>query len=572
MTAPKKKHKATQPERPETQVSELERLATEAMQAHARIARNDPLEFNAFVLKDENTGQPVVNAPAHIGMHDAIDCSNRVLILAHIESGKTSSVTVGRTLYELSHNPNLTGAIVSAKEELAQKPLATIKTIISQSPEYRMVFPEIHPGGVWQANKFSVERPNKTLRDPTMIALGMNSEFLGARLDWVVCDDLLTLRNTRTAFQRNEVVDWFRAYVLGRVRRNGKVILVNTAWHEEDLIHRLARQKMWYLRRFPVFRQAEDGKIESLWPGVWPVDRILAKAEELGGMDSRETKKQLRVEPVVEDDVSFSEEGLKRCQERGVGCSHACATLEEVHQAMLIAKPRNSGAIVEVPNLHEIKIIHGLDLGGRRNTAAGKTVLTSIALHPDGSRQIVRIYAGRIGGPAIRDQIIETFAALGGVFMVENNSTQQWILEFTREAAVVPMLPFTTGSNKADPKFGIESLEIEFQQSAWVIPCTRAGDGYAVDTEVACALDGLRDFDAEAHTSDYVMSLWFAREGARRLAGRSRSAGSVAVTVIGSGSRALGEGPAGARSSRSQIRRAREQDAFVLDVPARWRG
>jgi hypothetical protein len=570
MTAPKKKPKAAQPERPETQVSELERLAAEAMRAHAQLARNDPLEFNAFVLKDENTGQPVTNAPAHIGMHDAIDCANRVLILAHIESGKTSSVTVGRTLFELSHNPDMTGAIVSAKEELAQKPLATIKTIIAQSPEYRMVFPEIEPGGVWQANKFSVERPNKTIRDPTMIALGMNTEFLGARLDWVVCDDLLTLRNTRTAFQRNEVVDWFRAYVLGRVRRNGKIILVNTAWHEEDLIHRLARQKMWYLRRFPVGRRDPlSGKIESNWPEAWPAERIASKADELGGLESREAKKQLWVEPVVEDDVAFSEEGLKRCQERGVGCSPACATLEDVHQAMLIAKPRSPGALTEVPTIAEIQIVHGLDLGGRRNAAAGKTVLTTLALHPDGSRQIVNIHAARIGGPAIRDLIIETFAALGGMFMIENNSTQQWILEFTREVAVVPMIPFTTGSNKADPKFGIESLEIEFQQGGWIIPCTRVGDGYAVEEDIACVLDGLRDFDPNAHTSDYVMSLWFARECARRLGSRARQQGNVSVTVVGR--KALGEGPAGARSSRSQVRRARENDDFVLDVPARWR-
>lgn len=569
MRTPKHKPKAPTT-RPVTQTSELELLAAEAKRAHAQLARNDPLEFNAFVLRDENTGKPVTNAPAHVGMHDAIDCADRVLILAHIESGKTSSITVGRTLYEISHNPNLTGAVVSAKEELAQKPLRTMKTIIAESPEYRMVFPEVVPGDIWQATQFSVERDNPTIRDPTMIALGVGSEFLGARFDWVICDDLLTLRNTRTAFQRNEVVDWFRAYVLGRVRRGGKIILVNTAWHEEDLIHRLARQRMWYLRRFPAGKRNVDGSITSMWPEAWPVERIKAKAEELGGMESREAKKQLWVEPVVEDDITFSEEGLRRCQERGVGCSHACATLEDVREAMLVSRPRTPDVVTEVPDIGQLLIVHGLDLGGRRNSAAGKTVLITIVVHPDGTRQPVRIRAERIGGPQIRDLIIETFAAFGGTFVIENNGTQQWILEFTREVAVVPMLPFTTGNNKADPRFGVESLEIEFQQGSWVIPCTRAGDSYAVDPEIGNMLDGLRDFDPNAHTSDYVMSMWFAREGARRLASRARYTGNVQVTVAG-GRKAIGEAPAGARSSRAQVRRAREPDEFVLDVPARWR-
>ncbi len=516
--------------------TELEEQARAAMAAHAEIARHDPLEFNAFCLRDEDTGNPVENSATHIAMHETLEVSNRILILAHIESGKTSSITVGRTLYELSRDLNMRGAIVSAKEELAAKPLRAIKTIITDSPEYRATFPEVRPGNIWQENKFIIDRPNKAIRDPSVIALGMNSKFLGARYSWVVVDDLLNERNTRTAFQRNEVYDWFLATVMGRLTRNARLIFVNTAWHEQDLIHRLARRKIWYFKKFPVCTNI-GGELKSTWPERWPVGRIKDKMEELGGPGAKETKKQLLVEAVTEDDASFDESVIIRCQRRGINVPAVCNSLEEVRAAVLAARPRAEGAPqpLEIP---DPIMVHGLDLGGRRNAASGKTVMWSMALHEDGTRQPVRINAGRLSGPAIRQLIIDTHETFGGVFMVENNATQQWIIEFTLELAQIPIIPFTTGNNKADPAFGVESLAIELSQGSWVLPCVQKDDDFVVDDELGAFLDGLRDFSPETHTSDYVMAAWFAREAARRVFGRmKRKAGNVNVKVISGGGR-----------------------------------
>ena len=309
-----------------------------------------------------------------------------------------------------------------------------------------------------------------------------------------------------------------------------------------------------------------DGRIQSAWPERWSVSRIKAKVEELGGWDAKETKKQLRVEPTTDEDTTFDEAGIRRCLLRGVGVPANCESLEDVRTAVMLARPRTAEQVVECTG--EFIVVHGLDIGGRRNSASGKTVLTSLAIHPDGTRQPFRIAGRRIGGPEIRDLIVHTHELFGGVFVIENNATQQWILDFTREVAAIPMIPFTTGTNKVDPTMGVETLSIEFNSGNWVLPCTqRSADDLAVDEELSLVLDGLRDYSPEAHTSDYVMSLWLAREGARRLTRRKAvRQGDVGVRVFGASKPGKLE-DASARSQRRSQRRKRD----VIDAEARWR-
>lgn len=517
---------------------DIEHAALEAMQGHASIAREDSLEFNAFVLRDEETGAHVDNSDNHILMHTAIEESDRTILLAHIESGKTYSVTVGRTLFELGRRPNMRGAIVSAKEGLAVKPLRAIKGYIENSPELKMVYPNLRKGPLWRETQIIVER-QVTSRDPSVIALGVGSQFLGSRLDWVIADDILTVDNTKTKYRRDEVYDWWHATVMGRLVRGAKVILVNTAWHKEDLLHRLARRKMWFCVRFPVAKKV-DGKLLSSWPSRWPVDRIEAAIEELGGPQSKEVKKQLMVEAVDEEDATFNEAYIQQCLARGEGLS-LCSSLDEVREMIQHVRPRQANRYVKDTKLYDadmdVPIFHGVDLGARRNPKSGKTVFFSIALLPDGTRVPFRILLGNFGGPQIRDLIVDTNESFGGIFMVENNATQQWIIEFTLEQDQLPIIPFTTGSNKANPEFGLESLSTEFSTGSWAIPCDRelGTDEYKTDDVVGTWLDGLRDHDSESHTADTTMASWFAREAARRIF-RSRGSGrskSVGVRIVG---------------------------------------
>lgn len=521
-------------------VAELKVAATEAFYANAEFARDDPSEFNAFVLRDEESGLPIENSANHQQMQTCIDESDRTILIAHIESGKSNSVTIGRSLWELGHNLNMRGAVLSATQPTAIKFLRPMKSYIEHSQELRATFPDLKRGPVWQETQFIVERSSKA-KDPSFQALGIETAILGARLDWLVVDDLLNHPNTKTKGQRDDVFAKLHSTLFGRMTRNSKIILLGTAWHKHDALHRLARRKMWFCRRFPVERKSpKTGKRESTWPERWSLDRIDEKREELGDL---EAQKQLDVKPFDDSQDRFKEEYIQKCLNLGLGVKPV-GSLDELRGMVVPGskfKQLPTGGRMPLPRMADLErkldlpILHGVDLAGKgRSRKTGKTVIFSFALHPNGKRQVIRVKSGKFDGPRIVDEIIATYAAFGGLFMVENNGVQQWILEFTDERAVVPLYPFTTGLNKAHPQYGVESLAVEFEREGWIIPSVQGDDGklVAANEEIAQWLDELQEYERDEHTGDRVMASWFAREAARRLA-KSKKPRGVGIKTIG---------------------------------------
>lgn len=524
---------------------DLRDAAIAAFHANAAIARDDPNEFNAFVLRDEETGLPVENSRTHVLMQTCIDESDRTIILAHIESGKTNAITVGRTLYELGHNQNMRGALVSVSETNANKFLRSIKHYIEFSPEYHATFPAVKKGTVWQETQIIVQR-TVVSKDATLMTIGPGGGVIGARLDWVVCDDLLDHKNTATKGLRDDLFDWFHSTIIGRLTRNAKVVMLGTAWHAQDILHRLARRKVWFFRRFPVWQKdPATKKMQPTWPERWSVDRIMAKREELGDFDF---ERQCELRASDDEEARFKSAYIVKCCKLGNGL-RLVSGRDEIRTLPAIGSrvferemERNDlGRFTRPTRLfdddYEVPICHGVDLAGKRTKNSAFTVLFSIAIHPNQRRQVLRIKSGQWDGPQIIDEIALTNERFGGVFMVENNATQSWIMQFTRERVVVPLLPFTTGRNKANPQFGVESLAVEMQNEGWIIPCDQRGrgdtlDDFALDDEVENWITQLREYERSEHTGDHVMASWFARECARRTVRRQHQ-GHGGARVIG---------------------------------------
>ena len=92
---------------------EVRLAARRARNAHIALCRCDGAEFNRYVLRDDETGAAIENAPAHDEWHQLFSRYRKVALWSHVESGKSSSVTVGRALFELGRNPDLRIAIVT---------------------------------------------------------------------------------------------------------------------------------------------------------------------------------------------------------------------------------------------------------------------------------------------------------------------------------------------------------------------------------------------------------------------------------------------------------------------------
>jgi hypothetical protein len=466
------------------------RLAS-AKEAHLKLARQYPNAFMTYVLKDEETGKPILQSPIHQEWNWLFSGDvSRLLIWSHVEAGKTTQMSIGRVLFELGKNPNLRVVVCSNTGGQAQKICMMIAKYIEQSEELHEVFPHLKKarGLPWNQNQLYVQRETKA-KDPSVQTLGIHGNILGSRIDLLIMDDLLDYENTVSPTQREDLWAWYHATLEGRLTRRSRVLCIGTAWHREDIMHRFAKNPGWVAVRYPVV----DGDGKSRWPDRWPDDRIAQKREALGPL---EFSRQFLCIARSDEDARFKKEWIDQCLKRGLG-----KTL--IH------------ALERVPDGY--KTYTGVDLGVRVKAGSDLTSIFTIAVAPNGDRQVLDIQAGRWAGPDIVRRLVDTHNRYGSIVIVENNAAQQFIVDFTKEMSAVPVKSFTTtGRAISHAEFGIEGLATELANGKWIIPSVEINGRYrAASPDLDAWVNELLYYDPAGHPGDRLMSSWFAREGAR---------------------------------------------------------
>jgi len=471
--------------RPGFVVDKGAQTAAQVKQQLALYARTNGAAFNAYVLKDEQTGTPVRMAPMHREWHRLVEQHSRLNIISHVESAKSQNLSVGRVLYELGRNPNTRCVIVSNTIGQAQKLVKSIAGYLERSNEVREVFPDLKPAanGPWTLSQLAVERKGHP-KDPSVQATGVHGSIVGARIDLLILDDVLDYENARTPSRRDDLWDWVHSTLFGRLTENARVISVGNAYHRDDLLHRLEQNPIWHTVRFPVVD--DEGTLS--WPERWPLSRITQKREELGPL---EFARQMLCKARDDAESRFKREWIDLCLQRGNGrtLQHAIATIPP-----------------------GCSVYTGVDLAVQQHSSADLTAFTTIMVYPNGDRELINIESGRMVGPEIVQRVQQLHHRYQGIFFVENNSSQEFILQFIRSSSAIPVRPFTTGKNKAHPEFGVEGLAAEMANGKWIIP-NRDG---RMHSEVEALVNEMLYYDPKSHTGDRLMSLYFAREAARQ--------------------------------------------------------
>lgn len=119
-------------------------------------------------------------------------------------------------------------------------------------------------------------------------ATGVHGPITGRRADLIVIDDpVKTWPEADSGAARNALYDWYRAELLSRLKPKGRIVLVMTRWHEDDLAGRLSRAgDNWTTLRFPALAEPGDplGRApgEALWP-EWEDEAEIARKREASG-------------------------------------------------------------------------------------------------------------------------------------------------------------------------------------------------------------------------------------------------------------------------------------------------
>lgn len=482
--------------------------AAEAKAKYHELCRNDIDAFCEYVLKDVD-GKAIEQNAFHEQLQRDLTAHRQIVVISHPESGKTSQIAVGRVLFELGRNPNLRVMLLYNAEEAAVNTLSTIKKYIEDSEELHAVFPNLRRGTIWKDDAIVVQRSAYD-RNPSIVAVGYNSRRIGgSRVDFLVIDDLLDQTVTASEMQRRKLSSWVKSTVLTRITAHAMIAFLTNAWHPRDLAHESVKDRGWHLIKRPI--RNPDGAIS--WH-LWTEERLKLKRKDLGAL---EYARSFECDPRDDSSRVFRPEHVEYAQKKrgaGYGFLHS-----------LDIMPDRS------------LVVTGIDLAAGDDTKkiGARTAIVSVFFHPNQDRQVVRIRSGRWRARQILDEV----AAVGHLFprnhwiVVENNGVQRWILDLANEHDMdvgVALVPFRTGRNKSDPRFGVASMAAEYEARRWILP--DACETEDEQNEVESVVSQMIDYVPEAHTGDALMAKWFAREVGRKIFMRFFGPGATGGSIV----------------------------------------
>lgn len=495
-------------------------------------AREHPTDFFNFVMYGEVDDRRKLTADAHQRvLFDFVMHHQRCVLRLPPSFSKTFTMA-SLMMWLLGRNPTARGAIVSSTLESAKKPLGMVRDYIerpTEFPELRLVFPKLtkssNPHDPWTQSRIVVERP-PGIRDPSFVALGVGGALLGSRLSMIVVDDVLDEENTRTVDSRKIVNRWFHTTVLSRLDvQVSKIVVCNTPWNDDkttpDLTYALERAS------WPTLAMNAEGDIEII------------NAPDFDTDDIRPSKKPGEVYRLAAHDPDpreviplwpekFGEDELNRIRESYRHQPHIYAQLYKLrsyaHEGSrckvewIDAAKQAAQAAGVYGTVQEYRggrpVFTGIDLAVGKKQSNDMTTFFTFMIREDNKRVVLDAESGRFGATEIVAKIIEKHKRYGGMVRVENNAAQDYIRQFTLDANIaVPITGHTTGANKADARFGVESLFVELANGVWLIPCGPTGE---VDPGIEQWIEDCLSYrPPPAHTGDMLMASWFAREEAR---------------------------------------------------------
>ncbi len=177
----------------------------------------------------------------------------------------------------------------------------------------------------------------------------------------------------------------------------------------------------------------------------------------------------------------------------------------------------------------------GVDLASDKRPG---TVIFVMAVEPGTLRRYpLSVRLGRWTSPQTFQQLNQVLLDFPSIqtILVENNAYQQslidWIQTLGGGAMWVKVEPFTTTQyNKANPMYGLPSLEAEFHKRWWAIPYNEYEHHPPTCRCGWCMWDQQMCTYPQGEITDAVMACWFAREALNRWTG---IAGSIGTSVGG---------------------------------------
>ena len=150
-----------------------------------------------------------------------------------------------------------------------------------------------------------------TTQDGVYVAAGVGGPITGRGAHLLLIDDPVKSREeAESATYRERTYDWYQNDAYTRLMPGGRIIVISTRWHEDDLVGRLLRDQekggdKWTFLHHP----AINANGEALWPARYPVKALHRIRSNVG---PRAWQSLYQGDPTPESGTYFSIESIKR--------------------------------------------------------------------------------------------------------------------------------------------------------------------------------------------------------------------------------------------------------------------
>lgn len=103
-------------------------------------------------------------------------------------------------------------------------------------------------------------------------ATGVRGPITGRRADLIIVDDpVKSWAEAESQLARDALFDWYRGELAARLKPGGRIVLIMTRWHEDDLAGRLlAGEAGWDCLRLPAVAETNDALGRAPGDVLWP--------------------------------------------------------------------------------------------------------------------------------------------------------------------------------------------------------------------------------------------------------------------------------------------------------------
>ena len=194
---------------------------------------------------------------------------DRLMINIPPRHGKSELASRRFPAWFLGRHPNKSIIAASYNSDLATDFGRQVRNIL-ETDEYRGLFGTTLADDSRAANRWN------TKEGGAYVAAGVGTAITGRGADVLLIDDPLKDREEADSeLHRQKIWDWYTSTAYTRLAPGGRIIVIQTRWHEDDLSGKLLTEQKrggdsWEVLELPAINEAG----EALWPDFYPLKTL----------------------------------------------------------------------------------------------------------------------------------------------------------------------------------------------------------------------------------------------------------------------------------------------------------